>query len=100
MTEDILGPLVDLVDPKQVMPMVVYLCSEHNQVTHEIFTVGGGRFGRIFIGTNPGWFAGKGVVPTVEDLADHLDEVRDLSEYEVPTSLTEELMLLGRMLSD
>jgi hypothetical protein len=100
MTEDILGPLVDLVDPKQVMPMVVYLCSEHNQATHEIFTVGGGRFGRIFIGTNPGWFAGKGVVPSVEDLADHLDQVRDLSEYVVPTSLTEELMLLGQMLSD
>jgi NAD(P)-dependent dehydrogenase (short-subunit alcohol dehydrogenase family) len=100
MTEDILGPLVDMVDPKQVMPMVVYLCSEQNELTHEVFTVGGGRFARIFIGTNPGWFAGKGVVPTVEDLAGHLDEVRDLTDYVVPMNLTEELLLLGQMLSD
>ena len=98
MTEDILGPLVEMVDPNQVTPMVVYLCSENSEFTHEIFTVGGGRYGRVFIGTNNGWFAGQGAVPTVEELADHLDEVRDISEHVVPNNINDELMILGQML--
>ncbi len=99
MTEEILGPLVEMVDPKQVMPMVVYLCSERNEYTHEVFSVGGGRYARIFIGTNQGWFAGQGTVPAVEDLADHMDEVRDISEYVIPANLTEEMMLIGQAIS-
>lgn len=98
MTEDLLGPFADMVDPKQVMPMVVYLCSETNEYTHEIFTVGGGRYARIFIGTNRGWLAGQGVVPEVEQVAEHIDEVRDISQFEVPLSNNEEIMLLAQML--
>jgi NAD(P)-dependent dehydrogenase (short-subunit alcohol dehydrogenase family) len=99
MTEDLLGPFADMVDPKQVMPMVVYLCSEANEYTHEIFTVGGGRYGRIFLGTNRGWLAGQGVVPEVEQVAEHIDEVRDISQFEVPLSNNEEIMLLAQMLA-
>ena len=99
MTEDVLGPLVEMVDPKQVMPMVIYLCSEQNEYTREIFSVGGGRYARIFIGVNQGWFSGQGAVPTVEELADHIEEVRDISEYVIPGSLTEELMLIGKAMS-
>ena len=100
MTENILGPVVDLVDPVQVMPMVVYLCSETNEYTHEIFAAGGGRFGRVFIGTNKGWFAGQEVVPDIEELADHIDEVRDISEYVIPLNITEDIMILGQMLAE
>ena len=99
MTEEILGPFVELVDPEQVTPMVVYLCSAVNELTHEIFTVGGGRYGRVFIGTNQGWFAGQGKVPTVEELVEHLDEIRDISEHVVPGNINEELMLLGQMMA-
>jgi len=99
MTEDLLGPFADMVDPKQVMPMVVYLCSEANEYTHEVFTVGGGRYGRIFIGTNRGWLAGQGVVPEVEQVAEHIDEVRDISHFEIPLSNNEEIMLLAQMLA-
>jgi hypothetical protein len=97
MTEDILGPFVEMLDPKQVMPMVVYLCSEQSEQTHEIFTVGGGRYGRVFIGTNTGWFAGQGVVPMVEDLSEHLHEIRDVTEYVIPGDINEELMILARL---
>jgi len=97
MTEDILGPFVEMLDPRLVMPMVLYLCSEQNQYTHEIFTVGGGRFGRVFIGTNAGWFAGQGVVPTVEDVTEHLDEIRDVADYVIPGDINEELMILARL---
>ena len=98
MTEDLLGPLADLVAPEQVTPMVVYLCSETNQFSHEIFTVGGGRYGRVFIGTNQGWFAGPGATPSVEEVVEHLEEIRDVSDPVIPASSNEEIMLLGQML--
>jgi NAD(P)-dependent dehydrogenase (short-subunit alcohol dehydrogenase family) len=100
MTEDLLGPFAEMVDPAQVTPMVVYLCSEANEHTHEIFTAGGGRYGRVFIATNNGWFAGQGVVPSVEEIADHLDEIRDTAEYIIPSNINDELMLLGQMLAE
>ncbi len=99
MTEDLLGPFAEMVAPEQVTPMVVYLCSEANAFTHEIFTVGGGRYGRVFVGTNKGWFAGTGDVPSVEDIQDNLDEIRDISEYVIPLNNNDEIMLLGQMLA-
>lgn len=97
MTEEVLGPFVEMFDPAQVMPMVVYLCSEQNELTHEIFTVGGGRYGRVFIGTNTGWFAGQGVVPSIEEVREHIPEIRDITEHVVPGDINEELMILARL---
>jgi NAD(P)-dependent dehydrogenase (short-subunit alcohol dehydrogenase family) len=99
MTEDLLGPFADMVAPDQVTPLVVYLCSEANEYTHEIFTVGGGRYGRVFIGTNTGWFAGTDEVPTVEAVSEHMEEVRDISEHVIPLNNNDEIMLLGQMLA-
>jgi NAD(P)-dependent dehydrogenase (short-subunit alcohol dehydrogenase family) len=98
MTEQLLGPLAELVSPDQVMPMVVFLASEANPYTHEIFTAGGGRYGRIFIGTNPGWFAGPKVVPTVEEIQANIDQIRDVSSYEIPASSNDEIMIIARNL--
>lgn len=99
MTEDLLGPFADMVAPEQVTPMVVYLCSEDNEYTHEIFTVGGGRYGRVFIGTNQGWFAGTDEVPTVEAISEHMDQIRDIADYVIPLNNNDEIMLLGQMLA-
>jgi NAD(P)-dependent dehydrogenase (short-subunit alcohol dehydrogenase family) len=100
MTEEILGPLAEHVKPELVTPLVAYLCSEGCEVTHEIFSVGGGRYARIFIGLTPGWFAGKGTVPTVEDVAAHLDEIRSLDGYIVPESIADEMRQLSRLLRE
>ncbi len=97
MTEDILGPFAEMFDPDQVTPMVVYLCSEANQLTHQVFSVGGGRYARVFVGVNDGWFAGQGEIPAVETLADHLDEIRDISRYEIPMNNNDELMMIARI---
>ncbi|MGH3649900.1 MAG: SDR family oxidoreductase [Acidimicrobiia bacterium] len=99
MTEDLLGPFAEMVAPEQVTPMVVYLCSEANEHTHEIFTAGGGRYGRVFIGTNRGWFGGAGSEPSAEDISDHLTEIRDISDYVIPLNNNDEIMLLGEMLA-
>jgi NAD(P)-dependent dehydrogenase (short-subunit alcohol dehydrogenase family) len=97
MTEDILGPFAEMFDPDQVTPMVIYLCSETNELTHQVFSVGGGRYARVFVGVNDGWFAGQGVVPQPEAIADHLGEVTDISTFEVPMNNNDELMMIARI---
>jgi NAD(P)-dependent dehydrogenase (short-subunit alcohol dehydrogenase family) len=99
MTEDLLGPFAEMVAPEQVTPLVVYLCSEANEYTHEIFTVGGGRYGRVFIATNQGWFAGTDEIPTVEAVSEHMEKIRDISDYVIPLNNNDEIMLLGQMLA-
>jgi NAD(P)-dependent dehydrogenase (short-subunit alcohol dehydrogenase family) len=96
MTEDLLGPFADLVAPEQVMPMAVYLASEECELTHEVFSVGGGRFARIFTGVNAGWFAGQGAVPTIEEIRDHLTEIRDISAFSTPLNNQEEMGYLAQ----
>lgn len=100
MTEDLLGPMLEFVDPGQVTPMVVYLASADCEFSHEIWSVGGGRYARVFVGVNEGWFAGKGEVPSAERVRDHIEQIRDIETYIVPTSSMEELMLLGKKLAD
>jgi NAD(P)-dependent dehydrogenase (short-subunit alcohol dehydrogenase family) len=98
MTEALLGPFAGLMDPYQVTPMVVYLCSEANQFTHEIFSAGGGRYARIFIATSSGWLAGGGEVASVEQVAEHIDEIRDLTTFEIPLSSNDEIALIAKAL--
>jgi len=100
MTEELLGPLAEHVKPELVAPLVAYLCSEACEVTHEIYSVGGGRYARIFVGLTPGWFAGKGNVPSVEDVAAHLGEIRSLDDYIVPEGIGDEMRQLSRLLRD
>jgi NAD(P)-dependent dehydrogenase (short-subunit alcohol dehydrogenase family) len=94
LTEELLGPLADLVAPELVMPLSLYLVSEACTLTHEIFSVGGGKYSRVFIGETPGWFAGKGTHPTVEDIAEHLDDIRSEDGYTVPGNANDDIRLL------
>ncbi|MGH2785924.1 MAG: SDR family NAD(P)-dependent oxidoreductase [Actinomycetota bacterium] len=88
---DLLGPLAEKLEPSQVSGLVAYLCSEDSTLTHEIFSVGGGRVARIFVGLTPGWFGGAGSVPTPEDVRDHLDEIRETNGFIIPGNAAEEL---------
>jgi NAD(P)-dependent dehydrogenase (short-subunit alcohol dehydrogenase family) len=94
LTEDLLGELAESLQPELVTPLVAYLVSPSCTITHEIFSVGGGRIARVFLGLTPGWFAGKGVAFTPEDVAANIDSIRDTSEYVIPGSVAEETMAL------
>ncbi|MHB8451752.1 MAG: SDR family NAD(P)-dependent oxidoreductase [Mycobacteriales bacterium] len=91
MTEELLGAFADALQPETVTPMVVYLASEACPLTHEVFSAVGGRYSRVFTGLTPGWFAGRGVIPTAEDIATHLEEIEKQDGYIVPTSVADEL---------
>lgn len=94
LTEDLLGPMAEHVKPECVTPLVVYLCSEQCEETHSIYSVGGGRFARIFIGMAKGWFAGTGAVPSAEEVAAHWDQIHSDADYEIPDSIAGEMKAL------
>ncbi|WP_028937076.1 SDR family oxidoreductase [Pseudonocardia spinosispora] len=91
MTEELLGPLADSVSPELVTPLVTYLASESCEQTHEIFSAGGGRYARVFVGLAPGWFAGKGASVSADDIAANIDQIRAQDGYIVPNSIADEL---------
>jgi NAD(P)-dependent dehydrogenase (short-subunit alcohol dehydrogenase family) len=97
LTEQLLGPLAETLDPDCVTPLVTYLVSEQCQETHSIWSVGGGRYARMFVGLTPGWFAGKGAKPTPEAVRDHVSEIRDTSKHIIPESIGDEMKLMLEM---
>lgn len=98
LTEDLLGPLADSVKVEQVSPLVAYLCSPQCSITHEIYSVGGGRFARVFVGLTQGWWAGNDTAISVDDVAANIGAIRDEAGYIVPGSVTDELMQLMTLL--
>ena len=95
MTEDLLGPLAPRLDPALVAPVAVWLVSEDCPVTGEIYSARGGRVSRFFIGLTEGY---ANPVLTVEDVRDHVDEIRDEAGYTVPAGVVDEISFLARRL--
>jgi NAD(P)-dependent dehydrogenase (short-subunit alcohol dehydrogenase family) len=89
-----LGSLSEFVGLSHVTSLVVYLASRDCEQSHEIWTVGGGRYARVFVGVNQGWFAGKGEPQSAESVRDHLEVIREVGSYTIPADSDEELMLL------
>jgi NAD(P)-dependent dehydrogenase (short-subunit alcohol dehydrogenase family) len=96
MTEDILGPVAEKVQPEQITPVVAYLVHEDVPVTGEVYSVGGGRVARVFVGLTPGI-----VDPalTAEAVRDRFAEIRDETGYEVPGELNDELRIVIKALA-
>jgi NAD(P)-dependent dehydrogenase (short-subunit alcohol dehydrogenase family) len=99
MTMELLGDFASQLEPELVTPLVTFLASEACDRTHEIFSAAGGRYARVFIGLAPGWYGGKGYVPTAEDVLDNLDQIEKQDGYIVPGSVGDELGALVSTLS-
>ena len=88
MTEDLLGPLAEKLDPALVSPIAAWLVHEDCPVTGEVYSAAGGRIARFFIGLTPGYYNPK---LTLEDVRDHFEEIRREDGYTVPTGIADEL---------
>ena len=62
-----------------------------------VFSVGGGRFARMFVGLTPGWFAGKGGKPSAEQVRDQMGKIRDTAGYIIPDSIADEMKAMLAM---
>ena len=65
--------------PALVAPLVAYLASEACPVSGEVYTAGGGRFARLFIGST------QGVV--TDDVESNWKDINDETDYFVPADL-------------
>src|ERR1700746_1376796 len=59
MTQDVLGEAVGLLEPELVSPVLAWLVHEDVPVTGEVYSVGGGRVARFFIGMTQGYYNRK-----------------------------------------
>jgi NAD(P)-dependent dehydrogenase (short-subunit alcohol dehydrogenase family) len=89
LTEDVMPPQVlEKLKPEYVSPMVAYLCSEECAVSGQIFTAGGGYFGRAAI------VEGKGAIlpnASLEDIRDNFAKISDLSGADEFTNAFDEV---------
>jgi NAD(P)-dependent dehydrogenase (short-subunit alcohol dehydrogenase family) len=96
MTEELMGAAAEKLDPELVSPLVAWLVHEDVPVTGEIYTVGGGRVARFFIGMTHGYYNPK---LTIEDVRDHFGEIRDEKDYTVPANPADEMKVMFKMIS-
>jgi NAD(P)-dependent dehydrogenase (short-subunit alcohol dehydrogenase family) len=99
LTEELFGPVADKLGPEFVTPLTLYLCSERNEETHAIYSVGGGRYARIFIGLAPGWTK-KGGEVSVEEIAENFGQIHEPGEYIIPRSIGDEMKAVMQSLAD
>ncbi|WP_055399482.1 MULTISPECIES: SDR family NAD(P)-dependent oxidoreductase [unclassified Mycobacterium] len=88
---DLVGQYLQKLDPARVAPVAAFLTHRDCPVSGEIYTVGAGHVARFFIGRTRGFFDPE---LSVEDVRDHLDEIRDEAGYTVPGGPADEMAAL------
>ncbi|MGO8772557.1 MAG: SDR family NAD(P)-dependent oxidoreductase [Mycobacterium sp.] len=86
--DDLVGQYLRKLDPALVAPVAAFLTHRDCPVSGEIYTVGAGHVARFFIGRTRGFYK-PGL--SVEDVRDHLDEIRDEAGYTVPGGTADEM---------
>jgi NAD(P)-dependent dehydrogenase (short-subunit alcohol dehydrogenase family) len=79
--DDLVGQYLQKLDPALVAPVVAFLAHQDCPVSGEIYTVGAGHVARFFIGRTTGFYSPE---LSIEDVRDHLGEIRDEAGYTVP----------------
>lgn len=97
MTEALLGPLGEKLEPGLISPIVAWLSHEDCDVSGEVYSVGGGRVARVFIGETPGYFKRD---LTLEDVRDNWEQIRNTDGYVIPNGVPDETKLFWNVLKD
>ena len=94
-TADMVG---NAMNPAFNAPLAVYLASEANTETHGLFSQCLGRVAKVFVGVTPGWQAQRQSPPSVEEIAEHWQEICDTgSGFDFPENSTDEhRLVMGR----
>jgi NAD(P)-dependent dehydrogenase (short-subunit alcohol dehydrogenase family) len=72
--------------PEITAPLVAYLVSRECEVSGEAFSSAFGCYSRVWVGRSAGYLVDDIQDIRVEDVAEHLDEIRDQEGYSVPES--------------
>ena len=86
--DELVGQYLQKLDPALVAPVVAFLAHRECPVSGEIYTVGAGHVARFFVGRTPGFYS---PALSIEDVRDHLGEIRDETGYTVPGGPADEM---------
>ncbi|MCV7330169.1 SDR family NAD(P)-dependent oxidoreductase [Mycobacterium cookii] len=86
--DDLVAQYLQKLDPALVAPVAAFLTHRDCPVSGEIYTVGAGHVARFFIGRTKGFYSRA---LSVEQVRDHLDEIRDEAGYTVPVGPADEM---------
>jgi len=86
--DELVGQYLQKLDPARVAPVAAFLTHRHCPVSGEIYTVGAGHVARFFIGRTRGYYS---PALSVEEVRDHLGEIRDEDGYTVPGGPADEM---------
>ena len=75
----LIAAVKDSMEPTFTTGLAVFLASRACTSTQSIYSSCAGRMARVFIGATEGWHGSMETPATGEDIAGHLDEIRDLS---------------------
>lgn len=81
-----------------VVPLVAYLASPACALSGEAFSVGFGRYARVFVGETPGWVAPEGEAVEPEDVAAHLEKIRSPDGFSIPADIYDEVAFIASVL--
>ena len=71
--------------------MVAYLASEACEPTHEIYSVGAGRFARVGISTHVGYYNPDA---TADDVESNIDKIRTIDNETYPMNNEDEFVII------
>jgi NAD(P)-dependent dehydrogenase (short-subunit alcohol dehydrogenase family) len=98
MTREIFGDeLADKLAPGLVSPVVAWLVHEDCPVSGHVYSVGGGRVARVFVGEGPGYLKTDAPL-TVEDIRDHFEEIERTDDFMLLRNATDELRVVSKLL--
>jgi NAD(P)-dependent dehydrogenase (short-subunit alcohol dehydrogenase family) len=89
--DDLVAQYLQKLNPALVAPVAAFLTHRDCPVSGEIYTVGAGHVARFFIGRTKGFYS---PALSVEQVRDHLDEIRDEADYSVPAGPADEMSAL------
>jgi NAD(P)-dependent dehydrogenase (short-subunit alcohol dehydrogenase family) len=95
--DGLVGQYLRQLDPALVAPVAAFLTHRDCPVSGEIYTAGAGHVARFFIGRTRG-FHRPGL--SVEDVRDHLAEIRDEAGYTIPGGPADEMAELFAALAN
>jgi NAD(P)-dependent dehydrogenase (short-subunit alcohol dehydrogenase family) len=86
--DDLVSQYLQKLDPGLVAPVAAFLTHRDCPVSGEIYTVGAGHVSRFFIGRTKGFYSPE---LSIEQVRDHLEEIRDEAGYAVPGGPADEM---------
>ncbi|ORV42384.1 SDR family NAD(P)-dependent oxidoreductase [Mycobacterium conspicuum] len=89
--DELVGQYLQKLEPARVAPVAAFLAHRDCPVSGEIYTVGAGHVARFFIGRTRGFYS---PALSLEEVRDHLDEIRDEAGYTVPGGPADEMSQL------